>query len=552
MGSHIIDILRQGIWASLSGGWFYDPHQNIFSNTFHLYLWMSLLVAPLILHLTLDSSVLVWGLYCLAVGVVFAILKCVNFRLHHMYDTTEMTEVKDESDKKDTSDKDSKTIELGSSSHGREDIELRPIGRPLSVQPGSSGQDEENNNRGGVEHVLPRRRSDRSGEKRKSSGQAPLAELEADGMDPQPGCDQSEKKTERRDKASPEGVEGESDKSTPVNQNAANQITTKADVEVNHQVSDGEVEQGEILALKLREDTDSDLSPDAGYRIRKRRKAVRRTKSSLEPSTRPTLPLHDVGMKSSVRSSLPPHQRFSMQTVLEQGQSESGLIRPHSDQNIVKRVRRSRRPGEGCAVVDVEQNIAVRRPSPCSLTVESEEACILHRMDRSNILCHRSASVDETVIPSRSKARPKPSMESATSLEAEIMLKLIARKQLEESERTCDVDVCKNLEESEWTSGCEKTQDTEETSCDIDIVQTPSGDSDKPCDIVKVKEIFDDETKSDKSKHKSKVPSSPHLSRSTEVLSDGTGAKSDSKPPTNSASVDGLGDKKTRAQLHRR
>lgn len=71
---------------------------------------MAWVVSPL---QTLDSSVLVWGLYCLAVGVVFAILKCVNFRLHHMYDTTEMTEVKDESDKKDTSDKDSKTIELG-------------------------------------------------------------------------------------------------------------------------------------------------------------------------------------------------------------------------------------------------------------------------------------------------------------------------------------------------------------------------------------------------------------------------------------------------------
>ena len=51
MGSHIIDILRQGIWASVTGGWFYDPHQSIFSNTFHLYLWMSLLVLPLILHL---------------------------------------------------------------------------------------------------------------------------------------------------------------------------------------------------------------------------------------------------------------------------------------------------------------------------------------------------------------------------------------------------------------------------------------------------------------------------------------------------------------------
>jgi hypothetical protein len=48
---HLNFILRQGIWASVTGGWFYDPHQSIFSNTFHLYLWMSLLVLPLILHL---------------------------------------------------------------------------------------------------------------------------------------------------------------------------------------------------------------------------------------------------------------------------------------------------------------------------------------------------------------------------------------------------------------------------------------------------------------------------------------------------------------------
>ena len=51
MGSHILDILRQGIWASLTGGWFYDPIHSVFSNTFHLYLWMFLLSFPLILHL---------------------------------------------------------------------------------------------------------------------------------------------------------------------------------------------------------------------------------------------------------------------------------------------------------------------------------------------------------------------------------------------------------------------------------------------------------------------------------------------------------------------
>lgn len=75
MGSHIIDILRQGIWASVTGGWFYDPHQSIFSNTFHLYLWMSLLVFPLILHLV--SLMLHWSRhYLYRSHLIF--LKCQN------------------------------------------------------------------------------------------------------------------------------------------------------------------------------------------------------------------------------------------------------------------------------------------------------------------------------------------------------------------------------------------------------------------------------------------------------------------------------------------
>ena len=36
------------------------------------------------------SSLLVWALYSIAVGGTFALIKLVNYRLHHMFDTTEM------------------------------------------------------------------------------------------------------------------------------------------------------------------------------------------------------------------------------------------------------------------------------------------------------------------------------------------------------------------------------------------------------------------------------------------------------------------------------
>ncbi|XP_059159298.1 pecanex-like protein 1 isoform X2 [Physella acuta] len=89
MGSHILDILRQGIWASITGGWFYDPQQQVFCNTFHLYLWVFLLAFPLVLYSTLETSVLVWSMYCLAIGVLFATIKIINYKLHHLFDTGE-------------------------------------------------------------------------------------------------------------------------------------------------------------------------------------------------------------------------------------------------------------------------------------------------------------------------------------------------------------------------------------------------------------------------------------------------------------------------------
>ncbi|XP_055880236.1 pecanex-like protein 1 isoform X3 [Biomphalaria glabrata] len=92
MGSHILDILRQGIWASLTGGWFYDPQQQVFCNTFHLYLWVFLLAFPLIVYSTLEASILVWSLYSVAIGVLFGIIKVINYRLHHLFDTGEAEE----------------------------------------------------------------------------------------------------------------------------------------------------------------------------------------------------------------------------------------------------------------------------------------------------------------------------------------------------------------------------------------------------------------------------------------------------------------------------
>ncbi|CAG5130530.1 unnamed protein product, partial [Candidula unifasciata] len=92
MGSHILDILFQGIWASVTGGWFYDPQQQVFCNTFHLYLWVFLLALPLILYSTLEPSVVVWSIYCCMIGLLFGIIKIVNYRLHHLFDTGEAEE----------------------------------------------------------------------------------------------------------------------------------------------------------------------------------------------------------------------------------------------------------------------------------------------------------------------------------------------------------------------------------------------------------------------------------------------------------------------------
>ncbi|XP_028840045.1 pecanex-like protein 3 isoform X2 [Denticeps clupeoides] len=92
MGSQVLQILRQGVWASLTGGWYVDPHQSTFSNCFHLYLWIFLLAFPFLLYMALPPSLVVAGAYCAVVAVFFTAIKVVNFRLHAMFDLGEIVE----------------------------------------------------------------------------------------------------------------------------------------------------------------------------------------------------------------------------------------------------------------------------------------------------------------------------------------------------------------------------------------------------------------------------------------------------------------------------
>jgi len=89
MGSQTLEILRQGVWASITGGWFYDPSQNLFCNTFHLYVWLFLLCLPFSFYVYLPPSKLIWYVYCCLVAIGLGVIKFVNYFLHFVYDTTE-------------------------------------------------------------------------------------------------------------------------------------------------------------------------------------------------------------------------------------------------------------------------------------------------------------------------------------------------------------------------------------------------------------------------------------------------------------------------------
>ncbi|XP_055473540.1 pecanex-like protein 2 [Psammomys obesus] len=92
MASQVLQLLRQGVWAALTGGWYHDPEHSKFTNSCHLYLWLFLLLLPLALHLACPPSVLTVLFYCGSVTVFFAVIKLLSYRLHLMFDEGEVVQ----------------------------------------------------------------------------------------------------------------------------------------------------------------------------------------------------------------------------------------------------------------------------------------------------------------------------------------------------------------------------------------------------------------------------------------------------------------------------
>lgn len=208
------------------------------------------------------------------------------------------------------------------------------------------------------------------------------------------------------------------DKDESKSNQSTNQITTTADVEVNHRSSDGEIEEGEQLWYRLREETDSDLSPENNFPICKRRKAVRRTKSSLESSTMTKIDHIDIDeIRANMHMSLPPNQRFSMEKSRNAPKKDEDevIYRGHRDSNIKRRG----------LVISVDEPVerAYRMGTPIPESHPVYHTLPDAKEQRRSIKCNRSYSVDEAYNRERESVRTKDK-----SLQTEIMHNIIAKK----------------------------------------------------------------------------------------------------------------------------
>ncbi|XP_054154307.1 pecanex-like protein 1 [Oppia nitens] len=103
MGSQTVSILTSGVWASLTGGWFFDPKQSHFSNVFHLYVWLVFLCLPFVIQL-IATSWTPWIAYCISIGVIFTVIKLVNAYLHRLFDYGECVVEENSATSKEQSD----------------------------------------------------------------------------------------------------------------------------------------------------------------------------------------------------------------------------------------------------------------------------------------------------------------------------------------------------------------------------------------------------------------------------------------------------------------
>ncbi|KAK2706949.1 hypothetical protein QYM36_014846 [Artemia franciscana] len=91
MVSQLLEVFRQGVWASLTGGYFYQPQNNAFSNLAQLYTWIILVTLPFCIYM-FDATVEVWASYVAATTVFFTVVKFLNWQLHKLFDTKEIIE----------------------------------------------------------------------------------------------------------------------------------------------------------------------------------------------------------------------------------------------------------------------------------------------------------------------------------------------------------------------------------------------------------------------------------------------------------------------------
>uniref|UniRef100_A0AC34R214 Pecanex-like protein n=1 Tax=Panagrolaimus sp. JU765 TaxID=591449 RepID=A0AC34R214_9BILA len=130
IGSHVAEIARQGIWASLTGGWCYEPANSLFCNTIHLYTWSLLLILPLLIGIfssgTLTIQIFIG--YVVFIVVFFALLKLIITYLHVVFDTTDPI-IKYKNKKSLTNDVCRSLRSSFSAPFSNNDIEMMDLGR---------------------------------------------------------------------------------------------------------------------------------------------------------------------------------------------------------------------------------------------------------------------------------------------------------------------------------------------------------------------------------------------------------------------------------------
>ncbi|XP_018646017.1 pecanex-related protein [Schistosoma mansoni] len=82
-------IFKEGIIASLTGGFYFDSSQTHFANIIHVYVWIILFVIPLILYMISVKSHITALLYGFSIGSFVLIVKLVIWRLHDLLDKSD-------------------------------------------------------------------------------------------------------------------------------------------------------------------------------------------------------------------------------------------------------------------------------------------------------------------------------------------------------------------------------------------------------------------------------------------------------------------------------